>query len=171
MNVCRYIITLPLAVSGCAATRPIPPTGMPGSEIAGRVATTAASTGLVWPVAVGALVAILAGIATWFFGSRAAGLGMIVIGALMGAAQAWLLEVLDKLVVPSAWILGIAGLMGLAYLGGILWQKYALRKRLRERGAYIESNVDEKDLTPSAVKKVLAHVTDRKFNPEQEVTG
>ena len=138
--------------------------------MAGKVATTASSVGLVWPVAIGGLIAILAGISSWFFGSRAAGIGLMFVGALLVTAQAWALEVLDKLVVPSAWLLGLAGLMGLAYLGGILWQRWSLQRRLRARGDYIAANVDEKDLTPGAVKKVLAHVTDREFNPEKRVS-
>jgi len=171
MNVCRYIITLPLAVSGCAATRPNPPSGMPGPETVGNLASAATNSGLVWPVAVGACAAILAGIAMWFFGSRAGGVALMFLGALLATANIWALEVLDHLVVPSAWLLGAAGLMGVAYLGGILWQQWVLKKRLMARGAYIERYVREQDLTPSAVKKVLAHVADRKFDPEKEVTG
>ena len=166
----KLLFTLPLVISGCVATRPIPPAGVPGPEMAGKLAATASSVGLVWPVAIGGLIAILAGVASWFFGSRAAGIGLMFIGALLVTAQAWALEVLDRLVVPSAWLLGVAGLMGLAYLGGILWQRWALRRRLRARGDYIEASVDEEDLTPGAVKKVLAHVTDRKFNPEKRVS-
>lgn len=164
------ILTLPLAVSGCAATRPIPPTGLPGFETAGGLAETASRVGLVWPVAMGAAVAILAGIASWFFGSRGAGLGLMFLGALLATSNVWALEVLEHLVVPSAWLLGAAGLMGVAYLGGILWQKWSIKRRLVARGKYIEAQVSDKDLTPGAVKKVLSHVTDRKFDPEKRVS-
>tara|TARA_Y100001973_G_scaffold3265_1_gene4855 strand:- start:18 stop:386 length:369 start_codon:yes stop_codon:yes gene_type:complete len=122
-------------------------------------------------VAVGGLLAILAGIASWFLGSRAAGIGLMFLGALLVTANAWALKVLDHLVVPSAWMFGCAGIMGLAYLGGMLWQRYTLKQRLRARGEYIANSVAEKDLTPEAVKKVLQHVTDRKFDPEKKVVG
>tara|TARA_Y100001938_G_scaffold77632_1_gene107394 strand:+ start:3648 stop:3935 length:288 start_codon:yes stop_codon:yes gene_type:complete len=93
------------------------------------------------------------------------------LGALLVTANAWALKVLDHLVVPSAWMFGCAGIMGLAYLGGMLWQRYTLKQRLRARGEYIANSVAEKDLTPEAVKKVLQHVTDRKFDPEKKVVG
>jgi hypothetical protein len=166
-----FLLALPLVISGCAAARHIPPTGLPGPEMTGEVAATAASVGLVWPVAVGGLLAILAGIASWFLGSRAAGIGLMFLGALLVTANAWALKVLDHLVVPSAWMFGCAGIMGLAYLGGMLWQRYTLKQRLRARGEYIANSVAEKDLTPEAVKKVLQHVTDRKFDPEKKVVG
>ena len=174
MSVFSYIkslpYALPLAVSGCAATRPIPPAGMPGSEMASDLAETASRVGLVWPIALGAAVAILAGIALWFLGSRAAGIGLMFLGALLATSNARALKVLDHLVVPSAWLLGACGLMGVAYLGGILWHRWDTRRRLRARGEYIASQVSEKDLTPDAVKKVLSHITDRKFDPEKKVT-
>lgn len=170
MGIARYMLTLPLAVSGCAATRPIPPSGMPGTGTAGGLAETASSVGLVWPVAMGAAVAILAGIATWFFGSRLAGVCLMFLGALLATANAWALEVLEHLVVPSAWLLGAVGLMGVAYLGGILWSRWSLKRRMAARGAYIEGNVDGADLTPTSVRKVLTHLTDRKFDPEKRVS-
>tara|TARA_R110002110_G_scaffold51698_3_gene151347 strand:- start:1545 stop:2072 length:528 start_codon:yes stop_codon:yes gene_type:complete len=174
MDIYRIIKTLPyalpLAVSGCAATRPIPPAGMPGSEIAGGLADTASRVGLVWPIAMGAAVAILAGIASWFLGSRAAGVALMFLGALLATSNAWALEVLDYLVVPSAWLVGACGLMGVAYLGGILWHRWSTRRRLLARGEYIATEVAEKDLTPGAVKKVLSHITDRKFNPKKRVS-
>ena len=170
MGIAKYIFTLPLAVSGCAATRPIPPARLPGHETVGGLAQAAASSGLIWPVAIGACAAILAGIGMWFFGSRLAGVCLMFLGALLATANAWALEVLDHLVVPSAWLLGVAGLMGVAYLGGILWQRWVLKRRTAARGAYIETHVSEGDLTPGAVRKVLAHLTDRKFDPEKRVS-
>ena len=170
MGIARYIFTLPLAVSGCAASRPIPPSGMPGTGTAGGLAETASSIGLVWPVALGAAAAILAGVASWFFGSRGAAIGLMFLGALLATSNVWALEVLDHLVVPFAWLLGLAGLMGLAYLGGLLWTRWSLKRRLIARGAYIADSVSEGDLTPASVEKVLAHVTDRKFDPKKRVS-
>lgn len=172
MRLKNLLYALPLAVSGCAATRPFPPAGMPGHEMAGGggLAETAAATGLVWPVAVGAVVAILSGVGMLLLGSRSTGIILIAVGVLMASANVWALEVLEHLVVPSAWLLGVCGLLGVAYFAGVLWQRWVTKRRLVARGAYIESQVDFECLTPKSVKKLLEHVADRKFNPEEKVT-
>lgn len=87
---------LPLVISGCAATRHIPPTRLPGPEMTGEVAATAASVGLVWPVAVGGLLAILAGIASWFLARvlRALDLcswGLCWLRPMRGLSEYWII--------------------------------------------------------------------------------
>mgnify|MGYP003111906975 CR=1 FL=1 len=142
--------------------------GIPPAQDA-HLAVIADSTGSLWPLAVGGLLAIVSAIVAWFIGSRSTAAGLLAIGLVVTVSPVFLLDVLEHLSVPLAWILGIAAVASLAYYLGMLFQRFRFRNRLRDRASFIEDTAGFAQLTAGSVGRVLRSIDRPDFNARKDI--
>tara|TARA_R100000664_G_scaffold12893_1_gene20681 strand:- start:10169 stop:10723 length:555 start_codon:yes stop_codon:yes gene_type:complete len=165
---------LPLAAAGCAAPSTLPSLREPGQYAAmeggaSALMERASEVGFLWPLTVVGFIALLGGVVALISGAKGTAISLLAVGLTLAVLPAFAFEVLGNLVLPVSLGLGFLAIVGVAYVCGVAWMKWKVKRRLENRGNYIKYQVPEENLTPGSVKKVLDHIMDPKFDSKKDV--
>ena len=158
--------TVLFCLIGCSALQPIFSPESTTDQALDIVSTAVSSANLWWPITFAGFLALLAGIINLVF--LRGGAKLLVIGIILAMTP----PIVDRVAVQLApWIsiiIAIAGLALLAIVFGRWFGQKDILNRVKLREKFIRNTKDVK-LGNDEVAEVLAHVGDRKFDPEYKV--
>ena len=106
-----------------------PSSQLPGASVAHPLISHTKALGAGWPLGIGALAAILAGVALVAFGNRPTGILLLGLGLILAVAPGWLLEIFHQVTWLGAASLAALLLMAVGYAG---WRLFKLFKRRQD---------------------------------------